>query len=219
MNAFRLIGDLIHLLSIGLLLWKLRRSKSCVGISCKMQEIYLIVFCCRYVDLFWNFVSVYNTTMKIFFIGSTAFTIYMIRYKPPISQTYDSKADNFPYWYYCLIPCGFLSLMTCESYSPAEILWTFSIWLEACAILPQLTLLQRLREVENLTSNYVVALGLYRAFYILNWIYRYTTEGYINWVGWVGGVVQVLLYADFFYHYAVARWYGVKLILPYSQEA
>ena len=37
----------------------------------------------RYMDLFMYFVSVYNTTMKIFFISSTAFIIYLMRYKKP----------------------------------------------------------------------------------------------------------------------------------------
>lgn len=38
--------------------------------------------------------------------------------------------------------------------------WTISIYLEALAILPQLILLQRYREVENLTSHYVFLLGM-----------------------------------------------------------
>ena len=42
-----------------------------------------------------------------------------------------------------------------------QILWTFSIYLEAVAFYPQLLLLQRLKEVENLTSNYVFAIGAY----------------------------------------------------------
>ena len=41
----------------------------------------------------------------------------------------------------------------------SQILWTFSEYLEAVAIIPQLVLLQRLKEVENLTSNYVFAIG------------------------------------------------------------
>ena len=54
--------------------------------------------------------------------------------------------------------------------------WAFSIYLEAVAILPQLFLLQKQGEVENLTSHYVAALGAYRALYLLNWVYRYFTE-------------------------------------------
>ena len=40
-----------------------------------------------------------------------------------------------------------------------QILWTFSIYLEAVAILPQLVLLQRSRNIDNLTGNYVFLLG------------------------------------------------------------
>lgn len=83
-----------------------------------------------------------------------------------------------------------------------QILWTFSIYLEAVAILPQLFLLQRTGEVENLTSDYIFCLGAYRALYILNWIYRYfTEEGYTQWIVWIAGVIQTAIYCDFFYYY------------------
>lgn len=45
-------------------------------------------------------------------------------------------------------------------------------------MLPQLFLLQRTGEVENLTSHYIFTLGGYRAFYLLNWIYRYVTKDF-----------------------------------------
>ena len=54
-----------------------------LGLSCKTQEIYLIVFCLRYVDLFMYYISLYNTLMKVFFIFSTAFIVYLMRYKKP----------------------------------------------------------------------------------------------------------------------------------------
>lgn len=41
----------------------------------------------------------------------------------------------------------------------AQVLWTFSIYLEAVAILPQLILLQRTQNIDNLTGNYVALLG------------------------------------------------------------
>eukprot|EP00923_Selenidium_pygospionis_P059446 GHVN01104613.1.p1 GENE.GHVN01104613.1~~GHVN01104613.1.p1 ORF type:complete len:221 (-),score=10.27 GHVN01104613.1:488-1150(-) len=218
MTVFRLCGDMLHLLSIFILLWKLRKSKSCVGISCRMQEIYLIVFLCRYIDLLWSFVSVYNSAMKVIFILSTAYLVYLMRAQPPISQTYDRNADKFPYLIYLVPGAALLGVATSLTWNASEILWTFSIWLESVAILPQLVLLQELREVENLTSDYIIAMGLYRAFYILNWIYRYMIEHYINWVGWIGGFIQVALYCDFFYYYALSKWYGQKLVLPYAQE-
>jgi hypothetical protein len=61
-----------------------------------------------------------------------------------------------------------------------EILWSFSIWLEAVAILPQVAVMQADGQCENINSHYVFSLGAYRAFYILNWIYRKFTDGCAN---------------------------------------
>jgi len=45
-----------------------------------------------------------------------------------------------------------------------QILWTFSIYLEAVAIMPQLVLLQRTKNIDNLTGNYIFLLGSVAAF-------------------------------------------------------
>jgi len=93
--------------------------------------------------------------------------------------------------------------------------WAFSIYLESVAIFPQLVLLQRTREVETLTADYVFSLGAYRFFYILNWIYRYIyDESYLGALVYVCGIVQTLLYIDFFYYYIKSKWYGQKIVLP-----
>ena len=42
-----------------------------------------------YADLFMYYVSAYNTSMKIFFISSTALIIYLMRFKKPYCFTYD----------------------------------------------------------------------------------------------------------------------------------
>lgn len=54
---------------------------TCTGISFKTQALYVTVFLTRYIDLFTDFVSVYNTLMKIFFIGSSCYILYLMRYK------------------------------------------------------------------------------------------------------------------------------------------
>ena len=79
------------------------------------------------------------------------------------------------------------------------------------AILPQLFLLQKQGEVENLTSHYVAALGAYRGLYLLNWIYRYATEeDYLQRIVWFSGLVQTALYVDFFYHYLESKKGGLN---------
>ena len=100
MNLFRLAGDMTHLMSILVVLLKIRATKSCrgarggpafaplrlpgtpnaplsipdvrsgasrgppappmappAGVSLKTQELYALVFVCRYLDLFYSYIS------------------------------------------------------------------------------------------------------------------------------------------------------------------
>lgn len=147
--------------------------------------------------------------MKVVYIISTASIVYTIKFQEPIKSTYDKAQDSFLHWKFAAAPSAVLAFITHLSgsgiaeFSVIELLWTFSIYLEAVAILPQLIVLQRYGEVENLTGNYVFFMGAYRALYILNWIYRANTEKNYrhHWMVYICGVIQTLLYADFFYYY------------------
>lgn len=214
MNLFRLIGDMLHLLSIITLLLKIHATKSCRGISFKTQELYALVFITRYLDLFFRYISLYNTVMKLIFIFSSLAVIYYMRVHKVVRQTYDKSEDTFREWF-LIAPCALLAIAIPQQRTPVEVLWTFSIYLEAVAILPQLILLQRTQNIDNLTGNYVALLGSYRAFYILNWIYKYFTESrYRQWIVWISGVVQTGLYLDFFYYYIRSWRANEKLQLP-----
>lgn len=85
--------------------------------------------------------------------------------------TQDASLDTFRLTY-LVPPVILLSLIFTYTYSPMELLWSFSIWLESVAILPQLFMLQRTGEAETITTHYLAALGLYRGLYIPNWMYR-----------------------------------------------
>ncbi|KAK9578985.1 ER lumen protein retaining receptor [Aspergillus fumigatus] len=212
MNIFRLSADFSHLLSIFILLHKMKSSSSCSGLSFKSQVLYLLVFVTRYLDLFWTFTdSLYNTTFKILFICSSAYIIYLMLndYKP----TRDPNLDTFKVQYLLGIS-AILAVLFPHDYSLSEILWTFSIWLESTAILPQLFMLQRTGEADTITTHYLFALGLYRALYIPNWIYRYFAENRFQPIPVVAGIVQTLLYSDFFYIYYTKVMKGKKFSLP-----
>ena len=73
-----------------------------------------------------------------------------------------------------------LALLFNYEFTIAEVLWSFSIFLEAVAILPQMFLLQRIGEAETITTHYIFALGAYRALYLLNWIYRYVCTAFVS---------------------------------------
>jgi ER lumen protein retaining receptor len=112
MNLFRLAGDMAHVCSILVLLLRLRVTKNANGISLKTQELYLVVFCTRYLDLFTTFYSWYNTIMKILYISITAYIIYMVRGTEPFKTTYDKAHDSFLHWQFAVIPCAIVGVIT-----------------------------------------------------------------------------------------------------------
>merc|ERR1712130_154619 len=205
---------MMHLLSIVVLLLKIHHTQSCRGISLRTQELYALVFVCRYLDLFTRYVSLYNTLMKMIFLASSFTILYYMRVHRVVRRTHDKEQDTFRV-VFLIGPCAVAALLINQEFSMMEILWTFSIYLEAVAILPQLVLLQRTQNIDNLTGNYVFLLGTYRGLYILNWIWRFWHEpNYRQWIVWLSGLLQTGLYADFFYYYFQAWQNNDRLKLP-----
>ncbi|XP_017486662.1 PREDICTED: ER lumen protein-retaining receptor 1-B-like [Rhagoletis zephyria] len=211
MNIFRLTGDIAHLTAIIILLLKIWKTRSCSGVSGKSQILFSLVYITRYLDLFTNFVSLYNTFMKIIFMASSLGTVYLIYHK--FKVTYDRQADTFR-MEFLIIPAAILSLLIRHEFTVMEVLWTFSIYLEAVAILPQLFMVSKTGEAETITAHYLFALGSYRGLYLLNWIWRYYSESFIDWIAIIAGVVQTVLYCDFFYLYVTRVLHGRRLRLP-----
>ncbi|CAN8104453.1 unnamed protein product [Discula destructiva] len=211
LNLFRVLADFAHLGSIIILLHKMIQLKSCSGISFKSQCLYFIVYITRYLDLFETH-SYYNLAFKIAFLASQGYILYLMTtsYKP----TNDPNLDTFRVEY-LLGGAAVLGIVIPYKYSVAEICWAFSIWLEAVAILPQLFMLQRTGEAETITAHYIAALGIYRALYIPNWIYRYFVEGSkVDWIAVVAGIIQTVMYCDFFWIYYNKVMKGKKFKLP-----
>ncbi|KAH9514425.1 ER lumen protein-retaining receptor 2 [Bulinus truncatus] len=173
------------------------------GVSGKSQILFALVFVTRYLDLFLYYISLYNTVMKVTFILTSLLTLYLIYFK--FRKTLDSDSDTF-YIVFLLIPVGGLALGVNHEFAPLEILWTFSIYLEAVAIVPQLFKTIKTGKAETITLYYLFALGSYRALYVVNWIYRYYTEGYWDWIAIVAGCVQTILFCQFFWVYHKKRY-------------
>ncbi|XP_051171561.1 ER lumen protein-retaining receptor [Leptopilina boulardi] len=211
MNIFRLLGDLSHLLAIIVLLLKIWKTRSCAGISGKSQILFAIVYTTRYLDLVTTYISAYNTFMKVIFIAASGATVFLIYIK--FKATYDHNHDTFRIEF-LVLPALVLALAINHSFSFVEVLWTFSIYLESVAILPQLFLVSKTGEAESITSHYLFALGSYRGLYLLNWVYRYYAEDYYDLIAIVAGLVQTVLYCDFFYLYITKVLKGKKLQLP-----
>ncbi|KAG2735718.1 hypothetical protein G9P44_001932 [Scheffersomyces stipitis] len=211
MNIFSFFGDLSHLASIFILLYAIERNQSIRGLSLKTQALYVVVYLTRYLNLFFKFYSLYNSLLKVFFIGSSIYTVYVMTHK--YQRTAQEHLDTFRVRY--LTGGAFVtSLILTHKYTILEVVWSFSIWLESVAILPQLFILQRTGEAENITVHYIFALGIYRVLYIPNWVYRYFVEGHFDYISVIAGLVQTAVYSDFFYIYYTKVLKGKKFELP-----
>lgn len=216
-GLLRTFGDVLHVMSMLVLLFKIRNTRSCSGISLKSQILYISVYIWRYVDLIYIFIypnvvfrsvrMVYNTIMKISFISLQGYIIYNIVYN--FYYTYDAEFDDTSLWalitpvliggaFLARVPKGaslyFLKLVL-------DWLWASSILLESISIVPQLVLLQKVGEGETLTIYYIVFMGLYRVFYIFAWIVKWINTKSLSHMLLLSSVVQTLLYSNFFMVY------------------
>lgn len=212
-NIFRILGDLTHLASIYLLLARIRSSKSVNGLSFKTQALYMVVYLTRYIDLLTSpWASIYNTVFKFVYLGTSGYVLWLMTSKHKSTRS-PASVDTFQVQYLIGFSAVFALLFHIK-FTVMELIWAFSIWLESVAILPQLFMIQRTGRAETMTTHYIFALGAYRVLYILNWIYRWATGNRGDWVSICGGLVQTLLYSDFFYVYYSKVYHGQSFTLP-----
>lgn len=91
-------------------------------LSFKTQLLYLIVFSCRYIDIFAFSRSLYNIVMKLFFFGSQSAILYLI--SSPYKPTWAKLVDTFPI-YLLIIPPIFITLLWPVKTESQIILWVY----------------------------------------------------------------------------------------------
>ena len=102
----------------------------------------MLVFCCRYLDVFWNFMSLYNTTMKvriptaadlpsqardlcctaaqILFITFSIGTVWMMTHGR-MTHPYSPDDDSFPSLV-LVVPCAVLGVLINQNHAdPFEV--------------------------------------------------------------------------------------------------
>ncbi|XP_063915876.1 ER lumen protein-retaining receptor 1-B-like isoform X2 [Zophobas morio] len=194
MNGYRFSGDMIHLFALVLLLFKLWIYKSAAGISGKMQILLALVFTARYLDLFTNFVSAYNTEMKILYICLVYSTVLLIYTR--FRKTYESHLDTLQIGF-VIFATLCLALVYNYDFTVVEVFWAFSQYLEAVAAWPQFFMIKKTKQVKTAVFVYLTALGLYRLMYIANWGYRYYLTDRYELLSVVPGGIQVLQFLVF----------------------
>ncbi|MCJ1389957.1 hypothetical protein MMC18_002815 [Xylographa bjoerkii] len=210
MNVFRILGDVSHTVSKCILIWSIHVNKSAEGVSLITQSLYAAVFCTRYLDLFWvppggSLSRTWNFTLKNFYILSSLYIIFLMM------RMYARTREREKAWKFggaCLLgsiiaaPFVMMIFERKGHWSFMEVLWTFSLILESVCVLPQLLLLRQTTVPTVIDSFYLLTLGSYRAFYILNWILRgIHDETKPSPISVIFGVVQTAFYVDFAWVY------------------
>ncbi|CAD7691226.1 unnamed protein product [Nyctereutes procyonoides] len=132
--------------------------------------------------------------MKVVYIACSFTTVWMICSK--FKATYDGNHVTFRVEF-LVVPTAILAFLVNHDFTPLEALRTFSIHLESVAVLPQLFAGSKTGEAETIPSHYLFALG-----------------GFFDLTAIVAGLVQTVLYCDFFYLYITKVLKGKKRSLP-----
>ena len=80
--------------------------------------MFSMVFITRYLDLFTNFISLYNSVMKVVFISGSVATVYLMYMK--FKATYDSNHDTFRLEF-LVVPVAGLAFLVNHDFSPLEV--------------------------------------------------------------------------------------------------
>ncbi|GAB7363244.1 hypothetical protein MBLNU230_g3526t1 [Neophaeotheca triangularis] len=215
MNVFRILADVSHTTSKLILIWAIHSNRSAEGVSLLTQLLYILVFCTRYLDIFVTapHISYWNFVLKIFYPVSSAYIVYLMM------RVYARTRERERAWKLAMWCLGgslgtAVGVFAFESvvgkwnvgfwhFRPSflELCWIFSIILESVCVLPQLLLLRQTSVPTVLDSFYLVTLGSYRFFYIVNWIWRSATGGWVSPVSVIFGIIQTLFYIDFAWVY------------------
>jgi len=234
------LGSLCSAFGMTMLLIKTLASKSCAGISLKSLQLYTIVFFFRLLSIIWHegylpfdrsgdyvyqFVEFFSLCMCL-----TNIFLICGNYKETYNASNDAFGNlNIPSQFgavYLAVPALIFALLIHPNLNGvwwSDCCWTFALYTEAVAVLPQLYMFQKAGGVvEAYTSHYVFSLGFARLLQLWFWLSSYHELSDKNSWSFVGIFVlvaqalQMLLMADFFYFYIKSVRKGTPMMLPTS---
>lgn len=220
-NKLFIASEAVHALGICLLIYKLKKEKSCAGLSLKSQELTAIFLAVR---LYCSYVMEYDihTLLDLATLSTTLWVIYVIRSK--LRSTYMDDRDTLRL-YYLVMPCALLATLvhpTTKHSIVNRLSWSFCVYLEAVSVLPQLNVMQKTKIIEPFTAFYVFALGVARFLNCAHWILQvYDTRGRLllalgsglwPYMVLLSEFVQTFILSDFCYYY-VKSVVGGQLVL------
>jgi hypothetical protein len=234
-------ASLTRCFAVTLLVAQLQQSKSASGISSKTLQCYVCVFASRLLSILrhegylpydrsgdWIYhcieVGAFLATLAALFLVHGAY-----------ASTYDVTADGFgapgvPSHLGALVlivPAFVIALLVHPGLNKdvlSDASWTYAMYLESFAVLPQLYLFQkqakRVATVDYLVGHFVAALGLSRVVEMGFWMNSFheladrNGNRHVGVLVLVAQMVHLVIMGDFFYFYLRSVKKGLPIQLP-----
>jgi hypothetical protein len=234
-------GAMSRMFGFGILNLKTFKSKRATGISAKTLQLYTVVFVFRLTSIirhegYLPYDKSGDWLYHFIEISALAFTASALwGITGPFKSSYQADCDKFgefnvPKGYgavYLAGPIFVIAILFHPSLNSdfiSDVAWTYAMYLESVAVIPQLYMFQKQTNgvVELLTAHFVAALGFGRLMEFIFWIYSYkelatasgsTLPGYL---AILSQFVQLALMVDFFWYYFKAVKNATPLVLPTS---
>jgi len=206
---------------------KIESNKTVKGVSLKMMECYILIFCCRLVAIlpFEEYLPG-DSTAWLYQLGeATGFClagsiVYFCRFR--YKATYNPETDTLNnVW--LIAPAFALSLILHSNragFLPCDIAWTFALYLESVAVLCQLFMFLKEGVAQAHTTHFLAAQALAKLISFIFWAFTrsklfldasHPIKQYVgNWVV-VLQLVQLLVMGDFIYQYLRCVSRGISL--------
>ncbi|ORM41856.1 ER lumen protein-retaining receptor [Babesia sp. Xinjiang] len=225
------LSSLVSCLSFMVVTYCIESAKSCKGISLQTIMCYLVLLCSRLLailpfqgylpsDSSGDFLYQFSEFVACCFAG---YIVYLcaVKYK----DTYEKELDTMSA-FYILGPSMFMALILHPSLNRnrfGDTAWAFALYVETFCVLPQLIMFQASDRANTSTVHFTAAQSSAK---ILGFIFWLSTFKELNARGnmlthYVGHCViftqflQILIVADFYFHYmqCITRGIPVELIM------
>jgi hypothetical protein len=227
-SALITLSSAFQCLGFSILMVQVVQERSIASISLRTLRMYVPVFVCRlYATCLYNGYLPMDRSgdyMYQLIEGVSLILVLWTIWKVRKLQQAEESADTCSVWVLSVGCVAFASLLR-PSLNKAllpDAAWTFALYLETVAMIPQLYLLAKLGgEVESLQGHYIACTFASRLTLMRFWYTSYgelqTPGQEINWpgIGVMGSqLLQVVLLADFMYLYVTSVRLNQRLIVP-----
>ena len=195
------LGYLSQVVGSVLLIKKIRRKKNTEGLSFETQICYLVGVLIRVIWIFKTRLSK-HFIVWLELVVSISIAVYLVYLFVKYKDSSFVQINNPIKLVYLVAVCAVLSYFFHPGKRDAymQMLVSFTIFLEAAGMLPQIYIMRKLKAVEVTIGHYVFSLAVSRVFRLLFWFMSWldgVAFGYLV----IADLVHTLLLADFCYFY------------------